>query len=226
MSCSSQIYSCSIFLPFLNDGFNWTLEIFRNFKCSCIVLIDAFQQPFLRISWGTVAMVNRTELDTFKETFINRLHWDKTSGLFTLTDLKRRDSGICKIDSKEKILTASYNLRVYSEPHFCVSVLFVPLRSEGGYKKIDFYILDKIRVTDSLCHHKSTYKTFLKHLFGLSSKIRCCLDGHIFLTFQLLSTLSSGWLLSERYSQIRTSGINNSLNIRCLNINDASFPSL
>ncbi|XP_047220695.1 CD48 antigen-like [Girardinichthys multiradiatus] len=63
---------------------------------------------------NTVAMVKDGKLEILEEKYKNKLHWNKDSGLFTLTDLQKNDSDIYKIDSKRGlILTFSYSVTVY-----------------------------------------------------------------------------------------------------------------
>ncbi|XP_051801070.1 uncharacterized protein LOC127533053 isoform X8 [Acanthochromis polyacanthus] len=62
-----------------------------------------------------IAQVIEGKLIIEKNIYKNRLQWNKSSGLFTLTDLQRRDSGIYKIESKEGEVSniSIYNLTVY-----------------------------------------------------------------------------------------------------------------
>ncbi|MEQ2308679.1 hypothetical protein AMECASPLE_030734 [Ameca splendens] len=65
---------------------------------------------------NNVAMVKDGKLEILEEKYKNKLHWNKDSGLFTLTDVQKNDSGVYKIDSKRGvILTVSYSVTVYGE---------------------------------------------------------------------------------------------------------------
>ncbi|XP_069023430.1 T-lymphocyte surface antigen Ly-9-like [Embiotoca jacksoni] len=67
------------------------------------------------ISFGgkILASVRWGELDIEEEIYTHRLHWNKTSGLFSLTNLQRNDSGIYTLDNKGKKVISSYKLTVY-----------------------------------------------------------------------------------------------------------------
>ncbi|XP_024859170.1 uncharacterized protein LOC108229089 [Kryptolebias marmoratus] len=60
-----------------------------------------------------IALVTKGEFDIIREIYQKKLEWDRNSGLFTITDLQRNDSGVYIVDSKEKQVSISYNLRVY-----------------------------------------------------------------------------------------------------------------
>ncbi|KAF7646574.1 hypothetical protein LDENG_00185400 [Lucifuga dentata] len=69
---------------------------------------------FLLYTGKNVAWVNDGKLKILEKSFINRLQWSSSSGLFTISDLQKNDSGIYHIDSKEgHIFDASYKLTVY-----------------------------------------------------------------------------------------------------------------
>lgn len=80
-----------------------------------ITLPDSVQEEgFLLYERKNIALVNNGEIKVYK----NRLQWDRNSGLFTLTELQRDDSGIYVIDSKTgKVFTSSYKLTVYGKSH-------------------------------------------------------------------------------------------------------------
>ncbi|KAM9314105.1 uncharacterized protein KZ484_023942 isoform 2-T2 [Pholidichthys leucotaenia] len=80
-----------------------------------ITLPDSvLEKGFLLYGGKNIAQVIKGELEIDVENYTNRVHWDKNSGLFTLTGLQRRDSGIYKIDSrKPREYSTSYNLTVY-----------------------------------------------------------------------------------------------------------------
>ncbi|XP_051801062.1 uncharacterized protein LOC127533053 isoform X1 [Acanthochromis polyacanthus] len=73
------------------------------------------ERGFLSYGENVIAQVIEGKLIIEKNIYKNRLQWNQTSGLFTLTDLQRNDSGIYKIESKEgEVSTISiYNLTVY-----------------------------------------------------------------------------------------------------------------
>ncbi|XP_024858755.1 uncharacterized protein LOC108251395 isoform X2 [Kryptolebias marmoratus] len=61
-----------------------------------------------------IALVTKGEFDIIREIYQKKLEWDRNSGLFTITDLQRNDSGVYTVQSKNReVLTSSYNLRVY-----------------------------------------------------------------------------------------------------------------
>ncbi|XP_053183598.1 uncharacterized protein LOC128366852 [Scomber japonicus] len=61
-----------------------------------------------------VAVVNNGSIRLRDLTYTNRLHWDKNTGLFTITGLKMSDSGSYTIDPNEgNIFPAPYILTVY-----------------------------------------------------------------------------------------------------------------
>ncbi|XP_026025420.1 uncharacterized protein LOC113023550 [Astatotilapia calliptera] len=67
-------------------------------------------EGFLLYERKIIALVNNGEIKVYK----NRLQWDRNSGLFTLRELQRNDSGIYTVDSKTgKGFTSSYKLTVY-----------------------------------------------------------------------------------------------------------------
>ncbi|XP_039469059.1 SLAM family member 7-like [Oreochromis aureus] len=68
------------------------------------------------LSYGRtiIADVKGGIFDLSEDIYKNRLQWDRNSGLFTLTELQRNDSGIYTVDSKTgKVFTSSYKLTVY-----------------------------------------------------------------------------------------------------------------
>lgn len=80
-----------------------------------ITLPDSVQEKgFLLYERKLIAHVIKGEFDIEEEIYKNRLQWDRNSGLFTLTELQRNDSGIYTVDSKTgKVFTSSYKLTVY-----------------------------------------------------------------------------------------------------------------
>lgn len=74
---------------------------------------------FLLLGLRNIAEVDESHFDVHEESYRNRLHWNKTSGLFTITDLQRSDSGLYKLDSRKgQVFTLSYNLMIYGESCF------------------------------------------------------------------------------------------------------------
>lgn len=95
-----------------------TEEVKKNLSGSVggnITLPDPLlEKGFLLYEGKNIAMVNKGEPEILEEIYMNRLHWDRNTGLFTLTDLQRNDSGIYSIDSKKgKVYMTSYKLTVY-----------------------------------------------------------------------------------------------------------------
>lgn len=76
------------------------------------------EKGFLLYGGTTIAHVIKGEFDISEDIYKNRLQWDRNSGLFTLTELQRDDSGIYTVDSKTgKGFTSSYKLTVYGKSH-------------------------------------------------------------------------------------------------------------
>ncbi|XP_026025417.1 CD48 antigen-like isoform X2 [Astatotilapia calliptera] len=82
-----------------------------------ITLPDSVQEKdvgFLLYGRTNIAHVIKGGFEIHKDIYMNRLQWDRNSGLFTLTELQRDDSGIYTVDSKTgKVFTSSYKLTVY-----------------------------------------------------------------------------------------------------------------
>ncbi|CAK6976096.1 CD48 antigen-like [Scomber scombrus] len=78
-----------------------------------ITLPDSVMEfGFVTFERKNVAFVTKREVEIAED--IYRLHWDKNTGLFTITGLQRSDSGIYIIESKRRnIFIISYNLTVY-----------------------------------------------------------------------------------------------------------------
>ncbi|XP_062293852.1 CD48 antigen-like [Scomber scombrus] len=69
---------------------------------------------FVLFKGNNVTMLDNGNVRMLNKTYTNRLHWDKNTGLITITGLQRSDSGIYTIDSKKRnIFIISYNLTVY-----------------------------------------------------------------------------------------------------------------
>ncbi|XP_038160777.1 CD48 antigen-like isoform X2 [Cyprinodon tularosa] len=62
---------------------------------------------------NNLAMVTEGNLKILDDKFNNKLLWNKDSGLFTITDLQKIDSGVYKIDDKKREISFSYSLSVY-----------------------------------------------------------------------------------------------------------------
>lgn len=86
-----------------------------------ITLPDSVQEEelgFLSYGRKLIAHVIKGKFEISEEKYKNRLQWDRNSGLFTLTELQRNDSGIYVIQStKGKVFTSSYKLTVYGKSH-------------------------------------------------------------------------------------------------------------
>ncbi|KAM4750922.1 CD48 antigen-like [Anableps anableps] len=80
-----------------------------------ITLPDALLEfGFLSVGVKNIALVKDRKLQFVEEIYQNKLHWNRNSGLFTITELQKNDSGIYTIDSKrERVFISSYNLTVY-----------------------------------------------------------------------------------------------------------------
>ncbi|XP_076001827.1 uncharacterized protein LOC142994839 [Genypterus blacodes] len=95
-----------------------TLDIKENLKTTeggSITLPDpVMERGFLIYGWKIIAIMKHREIDIWEEIFRNRLLWNNSTGLFTLTDLQKNYSGIYQIDSRRgNIFTFSYKLTVY-----------------------------------------------------------------------------------------------------------------
>lgn len=85
-----------------------------------ITLPDSvLERGFLLYRETTIAQVNKDGFEILEHIYMNRLQWDRNSGLFTLTELQRDDSGSYVIDSKtgKGKRKSSYELAVYGKSH-------------------------------------------------------------------------------------------------------------
>ncbi|XP_051242119.1 SLAM family member 8 isoform X2 [Dicentrarchus labrax] len=72
------------------------------------------KEGFLLFGGKTVAMVINGNSKIYEGTLKDKVLWDKSTGLFTITGLQRNDSGIYVIDPKTGIAsTTTYQLTVY-----------------------------------------------------------------------------------------------------------------
>lgn len=72
------------------------------------------ERGYLLYGRTIIADVKGGIFDLSEDIYKNRLQWDRNSGLFTLTELQRNDSGIYTVDSKTgKVFLSSYKLTVY-----------------------------------------------------------------------------------------------------------------
>ncbi|KAM4603901.1 uncharacterized protein ACJ7VT_018548 [Polymixia lowei] len=94
-----------------------TLKIKGNLTCTVggsITLPDPVKKlGTLLYEVKGIAFVTKKENMTMEESFMDRLLWDKDTGLFTITRLQTNDSGIYRIDPKDGGVAASYHLSVY-----------------------------------------------------------------------------------------------------------------
>lgn len=66
-----------------------------------------------------IALVTERKVQIVDKIYDNRLHWNKSTGLFTFTGLQRNDSGIYKIESKKgNSVIVFYKLTVYGKSYF------------------------------------------------------------------------------------------------------------
>lgn len=85
-----------------------------------ITLPDSvLERGYLSYGGMTIADVKGGIFDISEDIYMNRLQWDRNSGLFTLTELQRDDSGSYVIDSKTRKgnRKSSYKLTVYGKSH-------------------------------------------------------------------------------------------------------------
>ena len=74
------------------------------------------ERGFLSYNGKLIASVKNGEFVIEEKIYLNKLLWNKETGLFTITDLQRNDSGVYNIDSKKgRVFTSSYKLTVYGE---------------------------------------------------------------------------------------------------------------
>ncbi len=74
---------------------------------------------FLLYEGSIVAMVTDKKIQIYREIYKDKLLWNNSTGLFTITRLQRNDSGIYSIDSQTgKEFVTSYKITVYGESHF------------------------------------------------------------------------------------------------------------
>uniref|UniRef100_A0A8P4GAN8 Ig-like domain-containing protein n=1 Tax=Dicentrarchus labrax TaxID=13489 RepID=A0A8P4GAN8_DICLA len=82
------------------------------------------KQGFLLFGGKNVAMVINGNSMIYEGTLKDKVLWDKSTGLFTITGLQRNDSGIYVIDSKTgRVFTTTYQLTVYGESYFLPLVI-------------------------------------------------------------------------------------------------------
>ncbi|XP_076001604.1 CD48 antigen-like isoform X2 [Genypterus blacodes] len=73
---------------------------------------------FLLYGGEVLAQLKNKDIDFYEKSFRNRLLWNSSTGLLTLTDLQKNDSGIYGIQSKKgNVFTVSYKLSVYECVH-------------------------------------------------------------------------------------------------------------
>lgn len=70
-----------------------------------------------------LSMVDKRKNLILVDIYKGKLHWNQDTGLFTITDLQRHNSGIYTVDSKrEQYFSRSYNLTVYGKSHLIMKV--------------------------------------------------------------------------------------------------------
>ncbi|CAG5946369.1 unnamed protein product [Menidia menidia] len=73
------------------------------------------RKGFLYYNRSVIASVIKGEFDIQHYRYVNRVHWNKQTGLFTITDLQRNYSGVYTVGSKEEpVYSSSYLLRVFA----------------------------------------------------------------------------------------------------------------
>ena len=89
-----------------------------------IILPDSLlERGFLLYNGNNIASVKNEELEILEDIYLNKLLWNKVTGLFTITDLQRNDSGVYKFDSKKgRVFTSSFKLTVYGESRFLLNL--------------------------------------------------------------------------------------------------------
>ncbi|XP_028259142.1 CD48 antigen-like isoform X2 [Parambassis ranga] len=132
---------------------------------------------FLNYGTKTVAMVNNGKIDIYMDIYRNRIHWNKNSGLFTITRLQRNDSGIYAVDSKTgRIFLSAYKLTVYDPvPGPAVSTVSVSYDSCSLLCSVDqeatlCWYRDQEEVLNRSSHAVSLPLTVLRKDFNSSYK--------------------------------------------------------
>ncbi|XP_028259224.1 CD48 antigen-like isoform X3 [Parambassis ranga] len=132
---------------------------------------------FLNYGTKTVAMVNNGKIDIYVDIYRNRIHWNKNSGLFTITQLQRNDSGIYAVDSKKgRIFLSAYKLTVYDPvPGPAVSTVSVSYDSCSLLCSVDqeatlCWYRDQEEVLNRSSHAVSLPLTVLRKDFNSSYK--------------------------------------------------------
>ncbi|XP_039469755.1 SLAM family member 7-like [Oreochromis aureus] len=108
----------SFILMFLVMRFSASEEVKKNLTGTVggnITLpAPVLEKGYLLYGGTIIAHVIKGGFDISEDIYKNRLQWDRNSGLFTLTELQRNDSGIYTVDSKTgNDFTSSYKLTVY-----------------------------------------------------------------------------------------------------------------
>ncbi|KAL3995789.1 scotin [Sarotherodon galilaeus] len=108
----------SFILMFLVMRFSASEEVKKNLTGTVggNITLPAPVQERGYLSYGRTIIADvKGGIFDIEEIYKNRLQWDRNSGLFTLTELQRNDSGIYTVDSKTgKVFTSSYKLTVYA----------------------------------------------------------------------------------------------------------------
>ncbi|KAM9770790.1 uncharacterized protein ACNS7B_012221 [Menidia menidia] len=93
------------------------------------------QRGFLYYNGSVIASVIKGEFDRY----VNRVHWNKQTGLFTITDLLRSYSGVYTVGSKEEpVYSSSYLLRVFDPvPTPEVSRLNTNVTTSGDFNQTE-----------------------------------------------------------------------------------------
>ncbi|KAK7929856.1 hypothetical protein WMY93_006251 [Mugilogobius chulae] len=72
------------------------------------------QRGYFSFGSKLVALVYNGVNETEDNNYTNRLHWSKSTGLFTLSNLQKTDSGVYTIDSKKgNVFVKNYELKLF-----------------------------------------------------------------------------------------------------------------
>ncbi|XP_055079519.1 uncharacterized protein LOC129456438 [Periophthalmus magnuspinnatus] len=72
------------------------------------------ERGFLSFRTRTIASIYNGVLEIEEDIYTNRLHWNSSTGHFTLSDLQKNDCGVYAIDSKKgNVFYKLYELKVY-----------------------------------------------------------------------------------------------------------------
>ncbi|XP_075870792.1 uncharacterized protein LOC142880683 isoform X2 [Nelusetta ayraudi] len=87
------------------------------------------QRGYLIYAGGVIASVTERKTVILEEPWKDKVHWNNTTGIFTITELQTSDSGIYSVDAKKGVI-AVYKLTVF-EPISILPVVRVNVTTES-----------------------------------------------------------------------------------------------